>query len=248
MKIVYLMALRNIRVGNVQRLLMPIIKKEVSFSERPEEIRLTALWAILYTLPRDSLYIRDNIWPILANSKEPLKLRLTSCAVLMASVRNANDMMNLYWFMVSEKNPHIHHYYYTALKSLANSVSPCKKEVSEMARTKLRFTRPRSQKTSLSAFYSMEYNDPKYGHGEIVTANLFMTERIGLPNMGNIMHISSVGRKMFYQHGVSNIFMISVRIRNKINFQTTFLIPIITCISFLADSLEHKFIRPCIIS
>lgn len=207
MKIVYLVSLWNIRVGNVHTLLMPIVMKEVLFPERPEEIRLTALWVIFNVVPRDSLYIQDNIWPILANPKEPLKLRLTACTVLMANMRNTNDMMNLYWFMVSEKNPHLHNYYLTSLKSLANSVSPCKRAVSEMARKLLRFTRPRNHKMSLSAFYSMEYNDPKYGHGETVVAKLFMTEKIGLPNMGSIMHISSVGRKMFFQHGVSDIFL-----------------------------------------
>ena len=185
---------------------MPIIEGEVLFPKRQNHIRVTALWSVYNIVPQDSQYIKEHVWPILANVKEPLKLRLTACFILITNMQNTNDIMEIYWFMVSEKNLHIYNYYHTFMKTLADSVSPNKKEISEMARKILRFIKPKNLKSSLSVAYNMEYYDSKYGHGDTVASNLFMNVRSGLPEMGNVMHISSVGRRMFYQNGVSSTF------------------------------------------
>ncbi|KAG7189215.1 hypothetical protein KM043_008778 [Ampulex compressa] len=202
MKMVYLMAIKNVGVGNIHKLLEPIIRGELSVSEKPHNIRVQAIWAIKDAVVEDRRYTHELLWPVLADTTLPLPVRIVAYDVLMSQLPHMGRMMNMYWFMVYEKNEHLYNYHVTNIKGLANSVDPCLRPVREMARKILRFTRDRRIPGELSERILVDYVDPKYEHGEAVSTAFVLNEHTGLPHIGSIEHFTSTARKPVSQIGI----------------------------------------------
>lgn len=202
------MALKNIQVGNIEKILEPIIRGETSVSEYPHHIRVQAIWAIKEAVANKVDYTHNLLWPILADVTQPLTIRMAAYDVLMNQLPDMRRMMNMYWFMVNEKNEHMYNYHLTTLKGLANSVIPCIQPIREMARKVMRFTRIRPVTTTLSSKTIVDYTDPIYEHGELWNNAMILDESTGLPHAGYIEHFVTVARKPTSKYGVSNIFLI----------------------------------------
>ncbi|KAK2584789.1 hypothetical protein KPH14_007107 [Odynerus spinipes] len=202
MKMVYMMAIKNVKIQNINKILEPIIRGDVAISEKPHHIRVQAIWAVHDTIIKDLRYTHDLLWPILADTSLPLPVRIAAYNVLINQLPHMGRIMNLYWLMVYEKNEHLYNYHVTTIKGLANSVDPCLLPVREMARKILRFTRIRPVTGPLSANYHVDYVNPKYGYGETVKTALILDELTGAPHVGSIDHIRMIGRKLIPTIGV----------------------------------------------
>lgn len=205
MKMVYLMAMKNVQVGNIEKLLEPIIRGEVMISENPHNIRIEAIWAIKKAVANKVEYTHNLLWPILADVTQPLPIRLVTYDVLISQLPNMQRLMNIYWLMVNEYDDHMYNYHYTTLKGLANSVDPCLTPVREMVRKILRYTKIRPVTTELSSKHFVDYIDPVYKHGESFNTAWVLDQLTGLPYAGYIEHRVSVARKPVEKIGVSNM-------------------------------------------
>lgn len=205
MKMVYLMAIKNVQVGNIEKLLEPIIRGEVMISENPHHIRVQAIWTIMKAVADKVEYTHNLLWPILVDVTQPLNVRIVTYDVLMSQMPNMQRMMNIYWFMIHEQNNHLYNYHYTTLKGLANSVDPCLMPVREMARKVLHFTRMRPVTTHLSFKHFFDYTDPVYEHSASWKNAWVLDEVTGMPLAGYFEHYTSVARKPVDKVGVSNL-------------------------------------------
>ncbi|XP_014484680.1 PREDICTED: uncharacterized protein LOC106749573 [Dinoponera quadriceps] len=195
MKIVYLMAIKNVQVGNIEKLLEPIIKGEIMVSEHPHHIRVQAIWAIKKAVANKVEYTHILLWPILADTTQALSIRITAYDVLMSQLPNTQRLMNIYWLMVYEQNNHLYNYHLTTLKGLANSVDPCLRPIREMARKFIRYTRIRPITTQLSSKHFYDYVDPVYEHGVSWNNALILEELTGLPHAGYVELYTSIARR-----------------------------------------------------
>lgn len=205
MKVVYLMAIKNVQVGNIEKLLEPIIRGEVMISENPHHIRVQAIWAIEKAVANKVEYTHNLLWPIFTNVTQPLYVRIVAYDVLMSQLPNMQRIMNVYWHMIYEQNDHLYNYHVTTLKGLANSVDPCLTPVREMARKVLRFTRIRPVTTLLSSKQFVDYTDPMYEHGESWNNAWVLDELTGMPFAGYFEYHTSVARRSVDKIGVSNM-------------------------------------------
>ncbi|KAI4504781.1 hypothetical protein M0802_000331 [Mischocyttarus mexicanus] len=195
MKLVYIMALKNIQLKEINPILEPIIRGDLVISEKPINIRVAAIWAIQKTIMNDLRYAYNLLWPILAETNLPLTVRIAAYNVLINQLPHMGRIMNLYWLMVYEKNEHLYNYHVTTIKGLANSVDPCLRPVREMARKILRFTRMRNVPGSLSVNYCVDYVNPKYEYGETIKTSLILNKFTGIPQVGSVEYIYMFARK-----------------------------------------------------
>ncbi|CAK9819554.1 vit-2 [Anthophora quadrimaculata] len=195
LKMVYMMAMKNVRLNNILTHLEPIIKGEMVVSEKPHSIRLQAIWAIKDVVVDQPHYVHDLLWPVLSDVTLPVAIRIVAYDVLMQQVPHTGRLMNIYWFMVSEKDEHLYNYHVETIKRLANSVEPCLTPVREMANKILGFTRIRQVVGPLSTKLHVDYFDTKYGHGETMKASLILHQLTGLPYVGCIEYLTTVARK-----------------------------------------------------
>ncbi|XP_012220182.1 vitellogenin-5 [Linepithema humile] len=202
MKMVYLMAMKNVQVGGIEKLLEPIIRGQVSISENPHHIRIQAIWAIKKAVADKVEYTHNLLWPILADVTQPLPVRIVAYDVLMSQLPNIQRLMNIYWLMVHEQNHHLYNYHYTTLKGLANSVDPCLTPVRDMARKVLRFTKVRPTTIVLSSKKLIDYTDPVYEHGESWKMSWVLDEMTGVPQAGYVEHYASLARKPVEKVGI----------------------------------------------
>ncbi|XP_015589014.1 uncharacterized protein LOC107264834 [Cephus cinctus] len=195
MKMVYLLAIGNIQIGDIHQVLSPIITGEISISDKPNHIRLLAMMAAWKSVGHDIEFAHDLYWPIMANVKLPLEIRIAAYNVLVHQLPHMGRLLNLHWFMVYEKNEHLYNYHYTTMISMANSVDPCLLPVREMARKILRFTKKRNVSTSLSSNYLIDYYDSVYGFGESLNVMTKVDELTGIPHIGYMEYRTSMMRK-----------------------------------------------------
>lgn len=199
------MAIRNARVGNIEKFLEPIIRGEISISDYPHHIRAYAIWAIKEAVADKLDYTHDLLWPILADVSQPLPTRIVAYDVLMSQLPDMQRMMNIYWLMVYEQNNYLYNYHLTTLKGLANSVQPCLQPIREMARKIMRYTKIRPITPNLPIKQFIEYVDPVYEHGEAWNTALVFDEMNGLPTYGYSEYYQSIARKPVNKIGVSDI-------------------------------------------
>ncbi|XP_015176309.1 PREDICTED: vitellogenin-6-like [Polistes dominula] len=202
MKLVYILALKNVQLKQIHPILEPIIRGDLVISDKPNHIRVAAIWAIQKTIINDLRYAHNLLWPVLADTSLPLTVRIAAYNVLINQLPHMGRIMNLYWLMVYEKNEHLYNYHVSTIKGLANSVDPCLRPVREMARKILRFTRIRNVPGPLSVNYCVDYVNPKYEFGETAKASLILDELTGIPHVGSVEHIYMFARKRTAVFGI----------------------------------------------
>ncbi|XP_017887185.1 uncharacterized protein LOC108629205 [Ceratina calcarata] len=195
MRMVYMMAMKNVQLSHILPLLEPIIRGDVVVAEKPQTIRTLAIWSIKSVAVDHSHYIHDLLWPILTDISLPTATRIAAYDVLMTQLPDAGHLMNIHWLMVFEKNEHLYNYHVDTIKGLANSVDPCLMPVREIASKILSFTKPRHVVGTLSSKFHVEYVDEEYGFGETVKGSLVVDHLSGLPYVGSVEHVTSITRR-----------------------------------------------------
>jgi hypothetical protein len=64
-------------------------------------------------------------WPLLTNTSEDMELRVAALMTLALSQPTLARFHSLMLFMRQEQNPHLRHFWYTTLHSLAHTHYPC---------------------------------------------------------------------------------------------------------------------------
>jgi hypothetical protein len=202
-KLVFIMALRNIQIGDIKRFLIPIISGELVIHDRQEHMRLAASFAVAQAINNDKELVHSLFWPILSNPVNSLQLRIVAYDMLMSQLLDVKRLMNIHWFMINEQDKHLYNYHYTTIKSLTHLKDPCLRPVSELARKIWHLTKKRNNDDYLSGSYVMDYIDSNYGYGESVKIAINFDDTSGLPNMGIFEYSYSIGRRTNPVWGVS---------------------------------------------
>ncbi|XP_014217292.1 uncharacterized protein LOC106645848 [Copidosoma floridanum] len=192
-KIVYMMAMRNVEVGNISAYLLPIINgmdvfEVTAHMRNVEKYRRAAMWAVVNSIHGDEKFRQNNpFWQILSNNSEPFSLRLTAYEILVP--RNPNLdldlLMRVHSIMSDEQDEHLFNFHYTTMKNIAESTDPCNKGISDLARKVLRLTQSRKVFSSaLSSASVFDYFDDKYGYGKTLKIATGINEASGIPQFG----------------------------------------------------------------
>ncbi|XP_074111729.1 LOW QUALITY PROTEIN: larval-specific very high density lipoprotein [Cotesia typhae] len=196
LKIGYLMAIGNVQVGKIYKLLAPIIRGDISVSKNPSHIRLMAIWAISKSVSNDYNAAHDLLWPIMSDYTLHLKLRIAAYDILIRQAPSMENILHIYWFMVYEKSEHLYNYHHTTIKSLANSLDPCDAKLRELTTKIMRFTKIHQPVPhELSASYMIDSIDRIYGHGESFRISLIHDEPTGNLEVIYLEHTIVEGHK-----------------------------------------------------
>lgn len=202
MKTVYMMAMKNVCLKDILKRLEPIITGKHQIGQG-HHIRLQAIFAVKKVIAYLPDHAHNLLWPVLADVKLPVELRIVAYDALMHHFPHTARFMNMYWFMVHEKNEHLYNYHMSTIKGIANSVDPCLMPVREMAKKILRFTRTRHVLGPLSTKLHFDYLDEKFGYGEAWKSSLILNTLTGLPEIGSLEQFAIVARKPSNKWGVS---------------------------------------------
>lgn len=204
MKMVYMMAMKNVRLTQILKFLEPIIRGDEVVSDKPHNIRAQAIWIMKNVVFEHPRYCYNLLWPVLTDVTLPTAVRIAAFDVLMNETPQLGRFINVYWLMVYEKNEHLYNYYVDTIKGLATSVDPCLMQAREMAKKLLKIVRVRNVTGPLSRKFYVDYVDNKYEYNERVKGSLIVDHTSGLPYVGSIEHIASVkARKPVTKLGVS---------------------------------------------
>ncbi|XP_031836004.1 larval-specific very high density lipoprotein [Nomia melanderi] len=202
MKLVYLMALKNTRSIKIIDLLKPIINGEQKISDSWEVIRTEAIWSVEHVLVNHPETAHKLLWPILSNVTLPTTLRITAYDVLMKATPSERLFLEMYWFMVYEKNPHLYNYHVDTLKGLASSTDACLLPSREMANKILAFTRIRSFHGIPSAKLHVDSTQDTFGYTNSLQFSQIRNEMHNSEVLVTVNSITTVGRKMSHRWGV----------------------------------------------
>ncbi|KAK1122398.1 hypothetical protein K0M31_009620 [Melipona bicolor] len=201
MKMVYMMAMKNVRMSHVLKHLEPIISGKEVVSKKPYNIRVQAIWIVKH-INVGLHYTHDLLWPVLSDVSLPTVVRVAAFDVLVHQVTHLGRFMNIYWLMVDEKDEHLYNYYVDTIKGLANSVDPCLMKTREICKKVLKFISKRNVDGPLSRKIHVDYEDKKYGYAESVKTSLVL-DSTGFPYVGSVEHVETVTRKPVHKWGVS---------------------------------------------
>ncbi|CAL7950642.1 unnamed protein product [Xylocopa violacea] len=215
MKTVYMMAMKNVKLSHVLTHLEPIIRGEMVVSQKQHTIRTQAIWAVKSMHVTDHHHVYVLLWPVLSDVTLPTATRIAAYDVLVHHLPHPRHLIDIQWFMVSEKNEHLYNYHVDTIKGIANSVDPCLLPVREMANKILSFTMRRHTTVPLSGKVYVDYVDEKYGYGEGVKGSYVVHHLTGLPYVGSVEHITSVSHKRITGVGIHwNIEGLSEVVKN----------------------------------
>nr|XP_031847046.1 uncharacterized protein LOC116433275 isoform X1 [Nomia melanderi] len=180
-KMIWLEGLANIQLGRVVEFLEPIASGNNAESRH---FRVLAAWASLPTAPLRPDVIYPVYWPILINKTEHLEMRIAALTLLIVSSPTPSRLISLYWYMQSERNPHLYNYFYTTLKSMERTTYPCYIHIGIIA---AQFTRVlnRSPKDQylITGNYLFDYQDTYRKFGAMIDGIVIANPATNIPEV-----------------------------------------------------------------
>ncbi|XP_069680724.1 vitellogenin isoform X2 [Periplaneta americana] len=178
-QMLYLEALSNFDLDRVVQYLEPIIRGEDS--KYSHHLRFLAVWATMNhaRLQPDQMY--RLYMPILVNRSEELEMRVAALTMLVVSQPTLTRFYNIMYVMANDPDPHLQHFWYTTLQSLANTKYPCYEHMGEVAKMVVRHYPEPQVRHWATGNYILDYTDVDHAFGSL--AHLFMVAnpRTGLP-------------------------------------------------------------------
>ncbi|XP_049955545.1 uncharacterized protein LOC126471429 [Schistocerca serialis cubense] len=183
-QMLYLEVLNNIEDGNTFYHILPIIKGNVTqLSAEPHHIRFLGVWATMNKAPYHPEMVYGLYWPILANHSEHLEMRVAALTMLIISQPTTGRFLSLYWYMQSEQNTQLKHFFYTTITSLADSQYPCYSYLKPLASLLLQYiTLPNNHKWN-TGNYIMDYSESEQLFGGLAHLFLVGSEQAHGPNV-----------------------------------------------------------------
>lgn len=120
-KMLHILALGNLQLGNVAQYLEPIIKDQT----RNEDIRYLAMWATMPLAYTRSEKTYEIFWPIFVKKTNSIQLRITAFMILLTSNPTPGRLMSLHRLIQDETSSHLINFYRTTVLSISESTYPC---------------------------------------------------------------------------------------------------------------------------
>lgn len=185
---VYLEALQNMRLDIIPQLLEPLIRGKW-FEDR--HLRLLGMWAVVGPLMRDSERVMEMFWPIMSNRHEYPELRASAYFLIMESNPSKTALLNMFWFMHSERDRELYHFYYTHIKNLLRTTEPCRLEFRQHLREIFKYLQTPDE-TTLSGYYQVDYMDPKYKFGGGLSGIIFNTNKTKIFSLSTTANFNGI--------------------------------------------------------
>ncbi|KAK9679430.1 Lipoprotein amino terminal region, partial [Popillia japonica] len=160
----YLDALYNMKNDLVIKYLEPLMKGEWFNDNRLRYKTMLVLSSVMTKhVHHDKMY--ELYWPIMTDITLPTYMRIMAFFLIMKSKPSLSCQINIYSFMQRERDMDFLNFYYTYLKSLTDSKSPCNYRSRLQAKQLLLYW-PISYAHSLTQFQKFDMTDWQYNYGE----------------------------------------------------------------------------------
>lgn len=180
----YLEVLNNIEDGNTFYHILPIIKGNVTqLSREPHHIRFLGVWATMNKAPYHPETVHELYWPILANHSEHLEMRVAALTMLIISQPTTGRFLSLYWYMQSEQNTRMKHFFLTTITSLADSQYPCYSHLKPLASLLLPYITSPNNHNWNTGNYIMDYSESEQLFGALAHLFLIGSDHTHGPNV-----------------------------------------------------------------
>jgi len=162
-KYLYIDALYNMKNDLVIKHLEPLVKGDW-FNNN--DLRCKGMFTLMPLLAKSSNFDKmyELYWPIFTNQTLPSHMRIIAFDLMMNSKPSLSMQINMYAFMQFEKDVELLSFYYTFLKSLAESNNPCLYTLKLQAKQLLLYW-PVSYVHSLTSSNKFDGTNWKYNYG-----------------------------------------------------------------------------------
>ncbi|XP_041778986.1 uncharacterized protein LOC121597347 [Anopheles merus] len=120
-QLVWLHGLKNIQLGTVGELLVPLVKGEqVLELAYDRHLQVHVIYALMEIMEHEHDALFEVVFPIVVDDTLPVELRVAAVKVIV-SMEDVHYFTKLVAFMKMEKNVHLYSYFVTTVRSLVNS-------------------------------------------------------------------------------------------------------------------------------
>ncbi|OXU28032.1 hypothetical protein TSAR_014997 [Trichomalopsis sarcophagae] len=155
--LVYIMAFQNIKIGNIERFLWPILRKEVKIQNDGDRIRVATAFALFGGISSNHELVHNVYFPIFSDESEYMPLRTASFLRLMyvTQLENQTRPMEMYWQYTAQKNPLIRNLLSSNILTHANFGTTCRQTIREIYEKIVKFAELKKVNFSIPSFYWM---------------------------------------------------------------------------------------------
>ncbi|XP_052897521.1 uncharacterized protein LOC128304380 [Anopheles moucheti] len=120
-QLVWLHGLKNIQLGTVGELLVPLVKGEpVLDLAYDRHLQVHVIYALMHIMEHEHDTLFEIVFPIVTDDTLPIELRVAAVKVIV-SMEDVHYCSKLVAFMTVETNVHLYSYFITTIRSLVNS-------------------------------------------------------------------------------------------------------------------------------
>ncbi|XP_016841173.1 uncharacterized protein LOC100677991 [Nasonia vitripennis] len=198
MILVYIMVFQNIKIGNIERFLWPILRKEVKIQNDGDRIRVATAFALFGGISSNHELVHNVYFPIFSDESEYMPLRTASFLRLMyvTQLENQTRPMEMYWQYTAQKNPLIRNLLSSNILTHANFGTTCRQTIREMYEKIVKFAELKKVNFSIPSVSFIDYSINKYAFGEaMIQYILKINENTGLADIGAFIYNVADGRK-----------------------------------------------------
>lgn len=164
-KMLYMSALHNMELKYAMPYLKAWISGEMKIDMFEEHFQLMAMWAIYPLIEHNQEDIYEVYWPIMTDPQEKTAHRILAFYLMMQSQPSLSRMINIYWFMVQEKNHEVYQFYYRYMYRLSQTNDVCLRKHQLYAQQVLKYVHPPNF-YGMTGYYGWDYTDEDYGFGK----------------------------------------------------------------------------------
>ncbi|KAG5679635.1 hypothetical protein PVAND_009193 [Polypedilum vanderplanki] len=178
-QMLYLEAMGNLQLGNVNKYLQPIIQADYS---QTTDIRFLAIFATMPTAHTRSAEIFETYWPIFNTKSTPLQLRIAAFTMLLVSAETPGRILGLFNVIKKENCPHMINFYRTTILSISESTYSCLAHLKRLVLYMRRHLPPAPPKKYwITGNYIFDYKDRKFQIGSMLQLLMIGDRKNNLP-------------------------------------------------------------------
>uniref|UniRef100_A0A182PLQ4 Vitellogenin domain-containing protein n=1 Tax=Anopheles epiroticus TaxID=199890 RepID=A0A182PLQ4_9DIPT len=170
-QLVWLHGLKNIQLGTVGELLVPLVKGEqVLELAYDRHLQVHVIYALMEIMEHKHDALFEVVFPVVVDDTLPVELRVAAVKVIV-SMEDVHYFTKLVAYMKQEKNVHLYSYFVTTVRSLVNSdVYTGTDFYHYLQHVVTEFVHYDPAVETKSFFY--DYVDPKQKVGSIIRGNM----------------------------------------------------------------------------
>lgn len=181
-QLVHIEALKNLNVIEAVNYLEQIIERRNIILN--DDLRIRAMMGP-HPITKFPSKVYKTYMPIFKNVSEPVEIRAVALQMLLDyQLENSGDkQFSLHWHMADENSHRLYNFYYTLLKSYAESVNPQHQQKKASAEGILQVTRKPSIQPWENTAWMYNYISKPYGYGYEFILKTFGDGKRAIPNM-----------------------------------------------------------------